>query len=101
MYEENSLGVYEEEEEEEPSVEGTRVAVWGRYLAWHARRQLAFDMWWLGLALFLVCIIERSKLQDENNFSWFTIFAVSKLAFSKFSENFIIKVSDQNLNFLL
>ena len=68
----------DEEEEEEPSVEGTRVAVWGRYLAWHARRQLAFDMWWLGLALFLVCIIERSKLQDVNNFSWFTIFAVSE-----------------------
>lgn len=25
-----------------------------------ARRQLAFDMWWLALALWLVCIIEVS-----------------------------------------
>ena len=35
-------------------------------------------MWWLGLALFLVCIIERGKIQDENNFSWFQIFTVRK-----------------------
>ena len=80
MYEEKSLGVYDEEEEE-PSVQGTRVAVWGRYLAWHARRQLAFDMWWLGLALFLVCIIEKSKIQDENDLQWFTIFTISAFTF--------------------
>ena len=51
------------------------MTVWGNYLAMHARKQLAFgtrasrvyvhgvyhrrlDMWWLGLALFLLCIIE-------------------------------------------
>ena len=52
------------------------MTVWGNYLALHARKQLAFgtrlsrdksyalvihcrsDMWWLGLAVFLVCIIE-------------------------------------------
>ena len=51
------------------------MTVWGSYLALHARKQLAFgtissrvrvrgvqyrrlDMWWLGLALFLLCIIE-------------------------------------------
>jgi hypothetical protein len=51
------------------------MTIWGNYLAMHARKQLAFgtrpsrdldleihhrrlDMWWLGLALFLVCIIE-------------------------------------------
>lgn len=82
VYEEKSLGVFDEEEgDEEPNTEGTRVAVWGRYLAWHARRQLAFDMWWLGLALFLVCIIEKGKIEDQNNFSWFTIFTVSTYSF--------------------
>ena len=25
-----------------------------------ARRQLAFDIWWLGFALWLICIIEAS-----------------------------------------
>ena len=77
VYEEKSLGIYEDEEEEEPSAEGTRVAVWGRYLAFHTRRQLAFDMWWLSLALFLVCIIEKSKIEDENDLQRFAIFTIS------------------------
>ncbi|TDL22995.1 hypothetical protein BD410DRAFT_820980 [Rickenella mellea] len=78
VYEERSLGVFEDESEleNEPDTDGRRVAVWGRYLAWHARKQLAFDMWWLGLALFLVCIVERHKLQEEANFGWFTIFSI-------------------------
>jgi Trk-type K+ transport system membrane component len=71
----------------------SRSKVWGEYLLWHAksvflpqweafqlkysfRQQLAFDMWWLGLALWLICIIERSPLMDPNRQSWFTIFAV-------------------------
>lgn len=29
-----------------------------------ARRQLAFDMWWLALSLWLICIIEVSSLND-------------------------------------
>ncbi|EJD07960.1 uncharacterized protein FOMMEDRAFT_164765 [Fomitiporia mediterranea MF3/22] len=78
VYEEKSLGVYEEEDEEdvESQLEGPRTAVWGQYLARHARRQLAFDMWWLALAVFLLCIIERSKIQDSENFQWFTIFTI-------------------------
>ena len=96
VYEERSLGIFEGEDsrmEDDPSAEGSRAVVWGRYVAWHARQQLAFgmpiatlctavllnhaeDMWWLGLALFLVCIIERDKIQDENNFQWFQIFTV-------------------------
>lgn len=92
------MGVFDDASEEEPSTEGPRSAVWGSYLAWHARRQLAFggfapfanmdgfsvltlqiDMWWIALALFLLCIIERSKIQDEDNFQWFTIFTLSEL----------------------
>lgn len=43
VYEERSLGVFDDENEfEEPSSEGSRVHVWGRYIAWHARKQLAF-----------------------------------------------------------
>jgi hypothetical protein len=79
VYEEKSLGIYKDDisidEEEIFSLSGNRMSIWGNYLAMHARRQLAFgtrpshghdhkvhprrlDMWWLGLALFLVCIIE-------------------------------------------
>ncbi|KAI0359598.1 TrkH-domain-containing protein [Trametes cingulata] len=82
VYEEKSLGVFADdddalsEEEEAFNASGNRATVWGRYLAMHARKQLSFDMWWLGLALFIVCIIERSGLDDESTNDWFTIFTV-------------------------
>ena len=48
VYEERSLGVFDDEDsEDEPDTEGSRVAVWGRYLAWHARTQLAFGKLYL------------------------------------------------------
>ncbi|ETW74843.1 potassium transporter [Heterobasidion irregulare TC 32-1] len=80
VYEEKSLGIYPEEDdsddEDDFTPSGGRITVWSRYLAMHARKQLAFDMWWLGLALFLVCIIERGPLMNVNNQGWFTIFNV-------------------------
>ncbi|ESK97349.1 potassium transporter [Moniliophthora roreri MCA 2997] len=79
VYEEQSLGVYrgeESDDEDEFQAAGPRVTVWSRYLAMHARKQLAFDMWWLCLGLFLVCIIERSSLDDENSATWFNIFSI-------------------------
>ena len=73
VYEEQSLGIYPEDEDDDMSSSG-RTGIWGHYLKTHARRQLSFgkisthpdikisylfsDMWWLGSALFLVCIIE-------------------------------------------
>ncbi|KIO22662.1 hypothetical protein M407DRAFT_79030 [Tulasnella calospora MUT 4182] len=81
VYEEQSLGIFEtapqdEEEDFEPEVKESRGKLWGRYLAMHARRQLSFDIWWLGLALWLVCIIERGKLVNPDNQGWFNIFSV-------------------------
>jgi hypothetical protein len=78
VYEEKSLGIYTDDtsiDEEKFTSSGDRMTVWGNYLAMHARKQLAFgmrtfrdyvdglhhpqlDIWWLGLALFLLCIIE-------------------------------------------
>ncbi|KAJ1305946.1 hypothetical protein OPQ81_010663 [Rhizoctonia solani] len=77
VYEEQSLGVYldnEKGDEEEPN-NPSSVHAWGSYLAWHARRQLSFDMWWLAVALWLVCIIERSKIMDPET-PWFDIFTI-------------------------
>ncbi|KAI0250923.1 cation transport protein-domain-containing protein [Lactifluus subvellereus] len=96
VYEEKSLGIYEDDtsiDEEDLGLSGNRVTVWGNYLAMHARRQLAFgtgpshdhirivhhcrvDMWWLGLALFLLCIIERDQLENTGNATWFNIFNI-------------------------
>jgi hypothetical protein len=95
VYEEQSLGIFHEGVDEEHAFDpsGPRLSVWGRYLAMHARQQLAFgmsletlvrliliravDMWWLALSLFLICIIEKNELENPNNFSWFTIFSIS------------------------
>ncbi|KAF8346023.1 cation transport protein-domain-containing protein [Amanita rubescens] len=78
VYEERSLGIFNDEEHKEEDFEavGSRVSIWGKYLALHARKQLAFDMWWLSLALFLICIIERDKLVNLENAGWFNIFNI-------------------------
>ncbi|ETW82205.1 potassium transporter [Heterobasidion irregulare TC 32-1] len=84
VYEERSLGVSEievgnvgdiEDEANYPETD-SRVAIWGRYLGRHVKRQLAFDMWWLALALFLICVIEKKQLSDPANESWFNLFCM-------------------------
>ncbi|KDQ62090.1 hypothetical protein JAAARDRAFT_448748 [Jaapia argillacea MUCL 33604] len=83
VYEEKSLGIYGEELDDVDDDEDTdedsqsRVSIWGSYLMRHLRRQLSFDMWWLAVALFLLCIIERGNLNDVANASWFNIFQLA------------------------
>ncbi|TFY80691.1 hypothetical protein EWM64_g3316 [Hericium alpestre] len=79
VYEEKSLGIYThdgDDEEDRFTTSGGRMTVWSRYLSMHMRRQLAFDMWWLCLALLLVCIVERGNLINPDNQSWFTVFNI-------------------------
>jgi hypothetical protein len=40
------------------------------------RRQLAFDIWPLCLAIFLICIFERGKIMNPETSDWFTIFKI-------------------------
>ncbi|TKY88762.1 hypothetical protein EX895_002393 [Sporisorium graminicola] len=77
VYEEKSLGVYVDEPSEPGAApqESNNPKVWGSFLASHARRQLAFDIWWLGFALWLICIIERDNIRDPESNGWFTIFS--------------------------
>lgn len=58
VYEERSLGLFHDDEDEafDENEKGPQAVA--KYLGWHARRQLAFDIWWLAFALWLVCIIE-------------------------------------------
>ncbi|KAJ4480978.1 potassium transporter [Lentinula aciculospora] len=80
VYEEKSLGVFEaqpEEVEEEPTDFGNlgpRQRV-GRYLGWHLRRQLSIDIWWLVWGVFLIAIIERDNLLNDD-LKWFDLFRV-------------------------
>ncbi|PWN49886.1 hypothetical protein IE53DRAFT_122868 [Violaceomyces palustris] len=77
VYEERSLGIYEPSvEDDEANIPNQNNAkVWGNFLAAHARRQLAFDIWWLGFALWLVCIIEKNNIEDPTSNGWFTVFS--------------------------
>jgi len=81
VYEERSLGVYDmtpEAEDEEPEglerIPDRRERL-GKYLYWHVRRQMSIDIWWLVWAVFLVAIIERNNLMDEEK-KWFDLFRV-------------------------
>ncbi|WVR05816.1 hypothetical protein IAU60_002841 [Kwoniella sp. DSM 27419] len=75
VYEEKSLGLFgEENEEDEFEGEGEGAQAVAKYVGWHARRQLAFDIWWIGFALWLVCIIERNSIDNsDQNFNIFNI----------------------------
>ncbi|ORY75670.1 cation transport protein-domain-containing protein [Leucosporidium creatinivorum] len=67
VYEEKSLGVFDDEEDEddvEARFEQSHSAT--QYISYHARKQLAFDMWWLVLALWLICIIERGAIGNAD-----------------------------------
>ncbi|KAG8830790.1 low affinity potassium transporter [Serendipita sp. 399] len=92
VYQDRSLGVYEEEddsdEEEEQEEEFRKrhksAAGWGTYLAFHAKRQLAYDIWWLVGAWLLVVIFERSKIWDPatRQFDLFGVSAYSSVGLS-------------------
>lgn len=69
VYEEKSLGIYnsvgeEEEDDKEPS-----------YVGAHLRKQLSFDLWYIFLGMFIIAIVEGSRLQSPNQNS-FTLFSV-------------------------
>ncbi|EAS35498.3 trk family potassium uptake protein [Coccidioides immitis RS] len=68
-YEESSLGIFDSTEE---LVEMKRTS----YLGVHIKMQLAFDLWYVFLGVFVLAIAEGSKIADPNNpgFNMFSIF---------------------------
>ncbi|KAK7203551.1 cation transport protein-domain-containing protein [Myxozyma melibiosi] len=45
------------------------------FVANHLRRQLSFDLWYIFLGLFVICICEGGKIQDRDRYD-FTVFSV-------------------------
>jgi len=84
VYEERSLGVFEDEDEDDAGIENevdypasdSRVAIWGRYLGRHVRHQLSYDLWWLMFAVFLLAVTERGSLRSADNGAWFNLFTL-------------------------
>lgn len=69
VYEEQSLGVYLRDENQE-DIEKTPTT----YIGAHLRNQLSFDLWFIVLALFIICIAEGPKLnKNDPRFSVFSI----------------------------
>ncbi|GAA5879171.1 hypothetical protein JCM8547_001603 [Rhodosporidiobolus lusitaniae] len=68
VYEEKSMGVYDEDFDEDPDdvearFDKSHSAT--QYIGYHARKQLAFDLWWLALAVWLICIVERHRIGSD------------------------------------
>ncbi|KAK7427030.1 hypothetical protein QQZ08_006457 [Neonectria magnoliae] len=68
-YEEKGLGIYEHEK---PCNEETGKA----YLLAHIQNQLSFDLWYIFLGIFCICIAEAGHIMDDNDpaFAVFPIF---------------------------
>lgn len=75
VYEEQSLGIYgRQTNDTEGEGEGTEKNT-KTFISAHLRRQLSFDLWYMFLGLFIICICEGSKIQDPEQPD-FTVFRV-------------------------
>jgi Trk-type K+ transport system membrane component len=69
VYEEKSLGLYLPElDEENESFLGLSTSVYVLIIATHIRQQLGFDLWYIFLGVFLICIIESSQIGNSNDY---------------------------------
>lgn len=73
VYEEQSLGVYMGNSDNVDNGEIDQNAT--SYIGAHLRKQLSFDLWFVFLGLFIICIAEGSKIKDEAlpDFSVFSV----------------------------
>ncbi|CCE79322.1 Piso0_001379 [Millerozyma farinosa CBS 7064] len=71
VYEEQSLGVYVHGKDEVSKHEDDNTQK--NFIGAHLRRQLSFDLWFIFLGLFIICIAEGSKIKKDINFSIFAI----------------------------
>ncbi len=70
VYEEQSLGVYYDPEDDEPEGNSKK-----NFITSHLRRQLSFDLWYIFLGLFVICLADGGKLEDTTK-GRFNSFAV-------------------------
>ena len=68
-YEEKSLGMYEED------VKSLNESDSRSYVMNHVRNQLSFDLWYIFLGTFIICIAESERIMDMNEPA-FSVFAV-------------------------
>lgn len=67
VYEEKSLGMYQEATEDDENAHSSF-----SYVGAHLRRQLSFDLWFIFIGFFILSISEGSRLQSQD-FSMFSV----------------------------
>ncbi|QPG76793.1 hypothetical protein FOA43_004187 [Brettanomyces nanus] len=72
VYEEQSLGVYIDDEDENQT-KSRRKSI-GSFVGMHLKRQLYFDLWFVFLGLFIICVCENKKLQSGDYY--FQVFQI-------------------------
>ncbi|KAL4974164.1 cation transport protein-domain-containing protein [Aspergillus desertorum] len=68
IYEERALGIYSPEPETDENGKG--------YILTHMRNQLSFDLWYIFLGIFCICVAESKRIMNpaEPGFSVFAVF---------------------------
>lgn len=70
VYEEQSLGVYLRDQDHQDDADESPK----NFVGAHLRNQLSFDLWFIFLGLFIICIAEGGKLDNEDyRFSVFSV----------------------------
>lgn len=68
-YEERSLGIFPEEMKEYNEEGGVK-----SYVMTHLRNQLSFDLWYIFLGIFCICVAEAEKIMDTSQSVCFAFF---------------------------
>lgn len=74
VYEEKSLGIYDEDDDDDESEASKPNA--NRGLAAHIQRQLGFDLWYVMLGFFFVAMAEGPRLQPHSKDIAFSLFPI-------------------------
>lgn len=64
VYEEKSLGVWQPHQDDDADESSPTQS----YIGNHLRRQLSFDLWYVFLGLFVIAIVEGSRLSNTNEY---------------------------------
>ncbi|EWC47381.1 hypothetical protein DRE_00349 [Drechslerella stenobrocha 248] len=63
VYEERSLGIYASNEESDDAADHS-------FFGAHLRKQLSFDLWFIFLGLFTICIAEGARIQSKTDYAF-------------------------------
>ncbi|WFD44269.1 hypothetical protein MPSI1_002935 [Malassezia psittaci] len=76
VFEKSSLGKDDAMQDDDDPKDADGHVVWGRFLAEQIRRQVAYDIWWLAIAFWIVLIAEQRKVEDPSSYPNMTNFTI-------------------------